>query len=192
MTPSRGTVCVVLSLQFNWAQEMMEFSITLNIKALECQCGIDLPDPQSCLTVWTYCPPLESQTGSLARQQNSLEVPNWIGGFLFFIAESINSTIWQEKKRTIKSVGLEKAKENLGPFKLFLLLNQSLHLLNRPECTKSNGSPEAHFNQPLQCENSAPLCFVQKQRRQTRESVSTLMWRQKKSIYCVISLKQDF
>lgn len=85
-----GIFCVGLSLKFNWAQEVMEFSITLNIKTLECQCGIDLSDPQSCLTVWTDCPPLGTQTGSLARQQNSLDRPNWIGGFLLLKAQRTN------------------------------------------------------------------------------------------------------
>lgn len=71
-----GTFCVGLSPGHYWAQEVMEFSNTLDIKTHECQFGIDLFGPQSCLTAWADCPPLETQTGSLARQQNSLYRPN--------------------------------------------------------------------------------------------------------------------
>lgn len=62
-----GAFCVGLSLQFNWAPEVMEFSITLNIKTVECRCGIDLSDRQSCLTVWTDCLPLDWQPGPAAE-----------------------------------------------------------------------------------------------------------------------------
>lgn len=74
--------------------EVIKFSITLDIKTLECQCGIDPSDPQSCLTAWTDCRPLETQTGSLARQQNSLQRPNWIGGFLLFKAHRTKSELY--------------------------------------------------------------------------------------------------
>lgn len=47
--------------------ELQKFSITLNIKTLECRCGIDLSDRQSCLTVWTDCLPLDWQPGPAAE-----------------------------------------------------------------------------------------------------------------------------
>ena len=80
---------------------MTEPSVTLNIKTFECQCSIDLPDPQSCLALWSACPPLETQTDSMARKNNSLYRPNQIGGFPLFIAQHTNSkysTIYKGKK----------------------------------------------------------------------------------------------
>lgn len=103
---STGVSCVGLSLTFNGAREVMEFSITITVKTLECQCAIDRLDPQSCLTVWTDCPPLEIQTGSLARQQNSLDRPYWIGSFLPFKAQRANSkfdSLTGKRQRTIKT-----------------------------------------------------------------------------------------
>ena len=102
----------------------MEFSITLNIKTLECQCGIDLSDPQSCLTVWTDCPPLETQTGSLARQQNSLDRPNWIGGFLLLKAQRTNLKFYYLIGK--KESGTETEKCSVGSFQsVFLTPTQS-------------------------------------------------------------------
>lgn len=53
----------LIELEKRW-----EVSITLDIKTLKRESGIDLSDPQSCLTARTDCLPLETQNGIQATE----------------------------------------------------------------------------------------------------------------------------